>query len=115
MKRHGNLWQRMISFHNLMRAADKAKRGKRFRPDVARFHYNLERELWKLHEELAAKTYAPGPYHSFVIHEPKRRMISAAPYRERVVHHAIKSRPREWRCVKPPLLAALPWYLGPSN
>jgi hypothetical protein len=38
MKRHGNLWPRMISFYNLLRAASKAQRGKRFRPGVARFH-----------------------------------------------------------------------------
>jgi len=79
----------MVAFYNLLKAADKAQRGKRFRADVARFHYNLERELWQLHGELVAKTYTPGTYHSFVIHEPKPRLISAAPYRDRVVHHAL--------------------------
>jgi hypothetical protein len=57
MKRQGNLWQRTISFYNLAKSADKAQRGKRFRADVARFHYNVERELWQLHDQLAAKTY----------------------------------------------------------
>jgi retron-type reverse transcriptase len=89
MKRHGNLWPRLISFANLLRAARKAERGKRFRPDVAAFHFNLERELWTLHQELAGHTYRPGPYRSFTIHEPKERLISAAPYRDRVVHHAL--------------------------
>ena len=32
MKRVGNLWDGMISFENLLRAAEKARRGKRFRP-----------------------------------------------------------------------------------
>jgi retron-type reverse transcriptase len=31
----------------------------------------------------------PRPYTSFYIHEPKRRLISAAPFRDRVVHHAL--------------------------
>ena len=31
----------------------------------------------------------PGGYTSFFIHEPKRRLISAAPFRDRVVHHAL--------------------------
>ena len=35
------------------------------------------------------KTYQPGSYQSFYIHEPKRRLISAAPFRDRVVHHAL--------------------------
>ena len=89
MKRHGNLWTDMISFPHLLRAAETACRGKRFRPPVASFHFALEREPWRLHEELAAKTYRPGLYQTFMIHEPKLRQISAAPYRDRVVHHAL--------------------------
>jgi retron-type reverse transcriptase len=56
---------------------------------VAAFHFHLERELWRLHEELRERTYRPGEYRSFLIHEPKARQISAAPYRDRVVHHAL--------------------------
>jgi RNA-directed DNA polymerase len=89
MKRFGNLWQRLIAFENLLRAANKASKGKRFRPPVVRFHFNLEHELWSLHEELAAKTYQPGGYRTFYLYEPKKRQISAAPYRDRVVHHAL--------------------------
>jgi retron-type reverse transcriptase len=83
------LWPRLIAFPNLFRAARQAERGKRFRPDVARFHFHLERALWALHTELAGHTYRPGPYRSFTIREPKERLISAAPYRDRVVHHAL--------------------------
>ena len=36
-------------------------------------------------------TYTFGRYRSFYIHEPKRRLISAAPFRDRVVHHALCS------------------------
>lgn len=89
MKRHGNLWEQLISFEALLRAADTARRGKRFRPAVASFHFDQERALWKLHEELLTKTYRPGAYRSFFIYEPKKRQISAAPYRDRVVHHAL--------------------------
>jgi len=53
------------------------------------FNFSLEQELWKLHEELAAGAYQPGRYFNFTIYEPKRRLISAAPYRDRVVHHAL--------------------------
>ena len=45
--------------------------------------------LLALQAELQQDTYRPGPYHHFVIHEPKRRVISAAPFRDRVVHHAL--------------------------
>ncbi|MEM6709573.1 MAG: DUF349 domain-containing protein, partial [Pseudomonadota bacterium] len=43
----------------------------------------------QLQHELREQTYRPGAYVSFVIHEPKRRIISAAPFRDRVVHHAL--------------------------
>jgi len=89
MKRYGYLWADLISFEALLRAADTARRGKRFRRAVAAFHFDQERALWKLHEELSAKTYRPGTYRSFFIYEPKQRQISAAPYRDRVVHHAL--------------------------
>jgi retron-type reverse transcriptase len=89
MKRQGNLWDRMISFKSLLLAAETAARGKRFKPGVARFFFHLERELLRLHDELATKTYRPGAYRTFTIYEGKTRQISAAPFRDRVVHHAL--------------------------
>ncbi len=89
MKRHGNLWEKMISFESLLAAAENARRGKRFRPAAARFFFSLERELTRLHDDLAAKTYGPGPYRTFKVYGGKERLISAAPFRDRVVHHAL--------------------------
>jgi retron-type reverse transcriptase len=89
MKRHGNLWPQITDFGNLLDAARKAQRGKRFRDNVLAFNYHLEDELLRLQDELLAETYRPGPYRTFHIVEPKRRMISAAPYRDRVAHHAL--------------------------
>ena len=89
MKRHGHLWENVISFDALLHAAEQARKGKRFRPAVASCQFHQERALWQLHDELTAKTYRPGAYRSFLIHEPKLRQISAAPYRDRVVHHAL--------------------------
>lgn len=89
MKRYGNLWPDIIAFENLLLAARKAQRGKRYQPNVLQFNYHLETELLALHTELTTKTYAPGPYYTFDIYEPKQRLISAAPYRDRVVHHAL--------------------------
>lgn len=89
MKRHGNLWLQIIDFANLAIAAREAQRGKRFRDNVLAFNYALEDELAALQRELKTHSYRPGPYTTFQIVEPKKRMISAAPYRDRVVHHAL--------------------------
>lgn len=89
MKRHGGLFARVVGFENLLAAAQAAYRGKRFRPEPAHFHYHLESNLLTLQEELAGGRYAPGGYRAFWITDPKLRLISAAPYRDRVVHHAL--------------------------
>ena len=89
MKRVGNLWERLVSFPNLLRAARKARKGKRDRPDVAAFEFDVEQELLRIRDELQTGSYQFGPYHTFTITEPKPRLISAAPYRDRVVHHAL--------------------------
>jgi retron-type reverse transcriptase len=74
---------------NLWLAFGKASKGRRSHPSVAAFEYNLENELIKLRDELRDGIYTPGGYRSFTVHEPKRRKISAAPFRDRVVHHAL--------------------------
>ena len=89
MKRVGGLWPDLTSFPNLLRAAHRAAAGKRSRPDVAAFLLNLEPNLVTLRAALLAGAYAPGPYRCFRIRDPKPRLISAAPFRDRVVHHAL--------------------------
>ncbi len=89
MKRYGNLWSQIVDFENLWWAARKAERGKRFRENVSDFNFNFEENLIQLQSELITKTYQPGPYKTFKIIDPKPRIISAAPYRDRVVHHAL--------------------------
>lgn len=89
MKRYGKLWADVTAFSNLLLAARQAQKGKRFRENVLLFNYHLERNLEQLQQELRSKAYRPGPYKTFEIKEPKIRLISAAPYRDRVVHHAL--------------------------
>ncbi|MBT4837315.1 MAG: hypothetical protein HON94_08215 [Methylococcales bacterium] len=91
MKRFGYLWEDMISVTNLYLAYKKARKGKQKRNEVALFSLNLEKELGLLHDQLKAKTYRPGKYRLFNIYERKPRQIAAAPFRDRVVHHAVIS------------------------
>ena len=89
MKRYGNLYPQIIDFDNLYLSARKAQKGKRFRENVLQFNYNLGTELLKIQQELKDKTYQPGSYRTFHLRDIKSRLISAAPYRDRVVHHAL--------------------------
>jgi len=85
----GKLWQRVVAFENLLLAFRKARRGKGHSPEVAEFGLNLEPELLCLQRELKAGNYWPGKYRLFTIYERKPRLIAAAPFRDRVVHHAV--------------------------
>jgi len=89
MKTYKHLFENIVAFDNLLLAAKKAQKGKRFKTGTARFNINLEREILQIRRELIDGTYIPGAYTEFFIYEPKKRMISAAPYRDRVVHHAL--------------------------
>lgn len=89
MKRYGNLYPQVVEFANLFLAARQAQKGKRFRDNVLDFNYHLETELIKLQKELTNKTYQPGSYRTFHLTGLKSRLISAAPYPDRVVHHAL--------------------------
>ena len=89
MKRYGNLWERVVRWDNLVLAARKARRGKRGRAVVTRFDFHQEWHLSRLQRELMDGSYRPGSFTTHWIDRPKRRLISAAPYRDRVVHHAL--------------------------
>lgn len=89
MKRAGGLWSQIVTFDNLYLAYTKARLGKRTRQSVANFSYHLEEALIDLQRELVNGRYPPGGYRQFIIRERKPRLISAAPFRDRVVHHAL--------------------------
>ncbi len=88
-RKHSDLFGKIASFSALLIAARKAVNGKRKKPGAASFFANLERELLTLERELREGTYRPGRYVEILVREPKERLVSAAPFRDRVVHHAL--------------------------
>lgn len=89
MKRLGGVWTQLTSFENLYLAYRQARRGKGDRDSVTHFALNLEAELFDLQAQLQAGEYWPGEYRLFTIYERKPRQIAAAPFCDRVVHHAL--------------------------
>ena len=89
MKRIGDIYQRICSFENLYQAYLEARKAKRYRHEVLRFSANLEENLLDLQRELQTKTYQIGEYHKFIISEPKKRLIMALQFRDRVVQWAV--------------------------
>ncbi len=89
MRREKHLFERVVDFGNLYLAFLGASAGRRHRPAVPEFEHELETRLWEMHREVEAGTYRWGAYRRFFINDPKRRAIRAAPFRDRVLHHAI--------------------------
>lgn len=89
MKRHRGLFERVVATENLFAAARAAMRGKKRKGAAARCFAELEKVVFRLKAELESGGWTPGPAHYFEIHEPKRREVAAAPFRDRIVHHAV--------------------------
>ena len=87
-RRERDLFGGIASFAALRAAAVRAAAGKRSKPGAAAFLANLETEVLRLERELESGRYRPGRYTKIEIFDPKHRVVSAAPFRDRVVHHA---------------------------
>lgn len=89
LRRLGGLFEEVAAIANLWRGWLDFRRGKRQRPSVRRFEVDAVREVPRLQRELQAGSYRPSAFRLRGITEPKRRLIAAAPVRDRVVHHAV--------------------------
>lgn len=90
MKRYNNLFDKIVSLDNLYLADKKARRNKSHRKDIIEFDKNKDELLLQLQKQLIEGKYVTSEYHTFIIKEPKERIIFKLPYYpDRIVHHAI--------------------------
>jgi len=88
MRTYNNLYSNIYDFKNLHQAYLRAGRCKRYNLSVLQFSSKLEEELIVLQNELIWKSYHPSPYREFYVNDPKKRLIMAPAFRDRVLHHA---------------------------
>ena len=88
-KRYGNLFETVVSFDNLYAAFRNASKTRELQPEVLKFSMNLEENLAALHYELTTQTYKRGTVNQFIVYDPVKRLIMAAPFRDRVVDWAL--------------------------
>lgn len=90
MKRLNNLFSQIISIENLIKADEKAQKGKSRQYGVNIHNKNREENILKLHNLLISKTYKTSQYDIFKVFEPKEREVYRLPYfPDRICHHAI--------------------------
>lgn len=89
MKRESNLIEKIAEPDNLRLAFWKARKAKEGKMEVAEFRKSLDKNLLSIRSELLTGNVQVGNYHYFTIFDPKERLICAASFRERVMHHTI--------------------------
>lgn len=89
MKRFSNLFEKTADFNSLITAAKKAAKGKHSSYQAIDFLFHMETNVIQLQKEIITGRYKPRPYRTFKVYEPKQRLICAADFRDRVVHHSV--------------------------
>ena len=89
MKRVGNLMSQVADYDNIQLAFIKSCRGKQAKREVIEFRNNYDENISNIRKLLLSGDIQVGNYNYFKIFDPKERLICAASFRERVIHHAI--------------------------
>lgn len=89
MKKAGCLIEKIADLDNLRLAFWKAKKGKEAKPEVFKFSCLLDENLLKIREQVLSGSIEVGNYRLFTVFDPKERQICAAPFAQRVMHHAL--------------------------
>lgn len=88
VNRH-NICEEIVSLDNLFSAWKEFKKGKGSKTEVQEFEFNLEENIFQLHNDLINGRYEHGHYISFYVRDPKLRHIHKASVRDRIFHHAV--------------------------
>ena len=96
MKQQGRLIDEIACMDNLHLAFYKAQKGKTSRPEVQAYAHRLQANLQKLQRQIVSGDIETGNCHYFTIYDPKKRVICAAPFSQRVLHHALMNICHAW-------------------
>lgn len=89
MKVWHRIYPNLITKQNIFRGYKEFLKGKKTKKDVVSFGEDKEINLKRLQNELENKTYQPGGYSQFFVHDPKTRIIHKANVVDRIVHHIV--------------------------
>lgn len=78
-----------LSLSNIWYEWQKFKVEKFKSAELEKFVFNLEAELFSLYQDLHDNTYQHGNYRYFTVSENKKREVSVASVRDRIVHRIV--------------------------
>ena len=81
-----NLYDKNLTYDNLMKAHINSQKGKSLRNEIILFNLKQEDYIMWLYEKLKNGTYTHSVYSTFIVTEPKTRVIEKSRYIDRIVH-----------------------------
>ena len=82
-------FEEIVSFENLYKAYKRARIGKRKRAATAQYEASAIFVTERLAHILASKQYIPSKFETFYVYEPKKRLVQAPAFVDKVVQHAL--------------------------
>lgn len=89
MKKFNITYEQITSYNNIYAAYLDARKSKSERNEIMRFSLELDSNLNRLYEDLREKRYKVGGYRVLYIYVPKKRLIMALQFRDRVLQWAV--------------------------
>lgn len=90
MKEQRTLLEQISSFENLHQAFRECSRGKKKTNGYQNYLFCHGEKLKSIEEEIEKTSqFRWGGYREFFVYDPKKRLVMAAPFRDRIVHTAI--------------------------
>ncbi len=77
--------EQILDWENLLLAWKLVRKNHRKSRQVIRFEKNLSLNLYELRIALESMEWTPGPYRTFIVNEPKERLIAAPSLSNRIV------------------------------
>lgn len=90
-RKHKRLFDQIVTPDNFEVAYANTARRKRRSMSYLAFKEYAALNLKTLREEIADGAYEQGPMRHFWVYEPKPRLISALPFRDRIAQHAVNN------------------------
>lgn len=82
-------FEEMCSFEVMYRAYKRARIGKRGKVGTAQYEANALAATERLSHILLTKKYIPSKFEVFYVREPKKRLVQAPAFVDKVVQHAL--------------------------
>ena len=84
-----NAWPVVCNFGWLIEADRNARKGKRYRAEVLNFTARLEDNLFVIQQGMMNGSYVLGPYRKLWVYVPKKRLVMALDYPDRIVQWSL--------------------------